>query len=116
MTSIPASRRARATTFAPRSCPSNPGFAINTRSLRSGNGSTAFQRGGRGEKRRGRRERRELPRSMFPPFVPPRPLRSFSAFSALKDRRLDVLAPDLAQRVAHLAESGVGAGGLEDRL
>src|SRR5437667_3712857 len=31
MTSMPASRRARATTFAPRSCPSKPGFAIRTR-------------------------------------------------------------------------------------
>src|SRR5256885_2940924 len=31
MTSIPASRNARATTFAPRSWPSNPGFAIRTR-------------------------------------------------------------------------------------
>src|SRR5437899_1445508 len=31
MTSIPASRSARATTFAPRSCPSRPGFAISTR-------------------------------------------------------------------------------------
>src|SRR6516165_4665539 len=31
MTSIPASRRARATTFAPRSCPSRPGFATTTR-------------------------------------------------------------------------------------
>src|ERR1700685_241276 len=31
MTSIPASRRARAITFAPRSCPSRPGFATSTR-------------------------------------------------------------------------------------
>src|SRR5213593_2174282 len=31
MTSMPASRNARATTFAPRSCPSSPGFAITTR-------------------------------------------------------------------------------------
>src|SRR5579859_6582777 len=31
MTSTPASRRARATTFAPRSCPSRPGLAITTR-------------------------------------------------------------------------------------
>src|SRR5689334_8711284 len=31
MTSIPASRRARAMIFAPRSCPSRPGFAITTR-------------------------------------------------------------------------------------
>src|ERR687894_2279453 len=31
MTSIPASRSARAMTFAPRSCPSSPGFATRTR-------------------------------------------------------------------------------------
>src|SRR6266545_4987259 len=31
MTSMPASRRARATTLAPRSCPSSPGLAITTR-------------------------------------------------------------------------------------
>src|SRR3989304_1477074 len=31
MTSMPASRRARATTLAPRSWPSRPGFAIRTR-------------------------------------------------------------------------------------
>src|SRR6267378_6412419 len=31
MTSMPASRSARATTFAPRSWPSSPGFAIRTR-------------------------------------------------------------------------------------
>src|SRR6266436_9325340 len=31
MTSMPASRSARAMTLAPRSCPSRPGFATNTR-------------------------------------------------------------------------------------
>src|SRR6267142_3536964 len=31
MTSMPASRSARATTFAPRSCPSSPGLAMRTR-------------------------------------------------------------------------------------
>src|SRR5216117_2716149 len=35
MTSIPASRRARATILAPRSWPSNPGLATTTRTLRS---------------------------------------------------------------------------------
>src|SRR6266511_3147634 len=35
MTSIPPSRRARATIFAPRSCPSSPGLATTTRILRS---------------------------------------------------------------------------------
>src|SRR4029078_198706 len=33
MTSMPASRSARAMIFAPRSCPSRPGFAITTRIL-----------------------------------------------------------------------------------
>src|SRR5215207_4077696 len=32
---MPASRRARAMIFAPRSCPSRPGFAITTRIFRS---------------------------------------------------------------------------------
>src|SRR3954453_19597495 len=35
MTSIPASRSARAMIFAPRSCPSSPGLATTTRILRS---------------------------------------------------------------------------------
>src|SRR6058998_1131138 len=35
MTSIPASRRARAMIFAPLSCPSSPGLAMTTRILRS---------------------------------------------------------------------------------
>src|SRR3954462_10262113 len=34
MTSMPASRRARAMIFAPRSCPSRPGLATTTRILR----------------------------------------------------------------------------------
>src|ERR1043166_1773338 len=34
MTSMPASRSARAMTFAPRSCPSRPGFATSTRIFR----------------------------------------------------------------------------------
>src|SRR5947207_747851 len=35
MTSMPASRNARAMIFAPRSCPSRPGFAITTRIVRA---------------------------------------------------------------------------------
>src|SRR5262245_19164070 len=42
MTSIPASRRARAMIFAPRSCPSRPGFAMTTR---IGPGTSAEYRG-----------------------------------------------------------------------
>src|SRR5882762_265556 len=43
MTSIPASRRARAITFAPRSWPSRPGLATSTRILRSFLPSSAIQ-------------------------------------------------------------------------
>src|SRR6266446_4442678 len=42
MTSMPASRRARAMTFAPRSCPSSPGLAITTLSLRTFNLQSAI--------------------------------------------------------------------------
>src|SRR4029077_20450254 len=35
MTSMPASRKARAIIFAPRSCPSSPGFAMTTRIFRA---------------------------------------------------------------------------------
>src|SRR5262249_40975155 len=71
---MPASRSARAITFAPRSWPSSPGFAMTTLSLR---------------------------------------------IRIVKGRRSDdghflVLAPDVAERVAHLADGGVGADGVDD--
>src|SRR5205814_2522334 len=44
MTSKPASRRARATTLAPRSCPSRPGFATTTRYRRSTGADTTGRR------------------------------------------------------------------------
>src|SRR5947208_10115416 len=77
MTSIPASRSARAITFAPRSWPSSPGFAMTTLSLRI--------------HRRNRREPASYYRDLF------------------------VLAPDLPQRVAHLADRRVGADGVKNR-
>ena len=40
MTSMPASRSARAMIFAPRSCPSSPGLATTTRILRSAMSAT----------------------------------------------------------------------------
>src|SRR5208337_1828219 len=43
MTSMPASRRARATIFAPRSWPSRPGLATRTRILSSMNLITGFR-------------------------------------------------------------------------
>src|SRR5690606_21429003 len=50
MTSMPASRSARAMTFAPRSCPSRPGLATKTRILRwetaaVGNDATSYWTG-----------------------------------------------------------------------
>src|SRR5258708_30746894 len=43
MTSMPASRRARAMILAPRSCPSRPGFAITTRIGRTNRQYTAVR-------------------------------------------------------------------------
>src|SRR5436305_1271850 len=45
MTSMPASRSARAMIFAPRSCPSRPGLAITTRILRATAASLAAEGG-----------------------------------------------------------------------
>src|SRR5439155_25229364 len=73
MTSMPASRNARAMIFAPRSCPSRPGFAMTT--------------------------------LIFPATAP-----------SLEDRRFAPDAPDVAERVAHLAHRDVGARRGEDRL
>src|SRR4051794_33054255 len=56
MTSMPASRSARATTFAPRSCPSSPGFAISTRILSSLIARGVYGRGRR-DARSGTRDR-----------------------------------------------------------
>ena len=70
MTSMPASRSARAMTLAPRSCPSSPGLAMTT-------------------------------------------LKSFASIRSIGD--FFVLAPHLAERVAHLADGGIGADGVEDR-
>src|SRR5215468_5637085 len=75
MTSMPASRSARAMILAPRSCPSRPGFATTTRIF---------------------------------PAIGPEP--------TSEDRRLAPRAPDLAQRVAHLAHRHVGARGRQHGL
>src|ERR1043166_8223241 len=77
MTSMPASRRARAITLAPRSWPSRPGLAMTTRSF--------------------------LKSAIYP-------LKSATSYH----RNLFVLAPDLAQRVAHLADRRIGADRIED--
>src|SRR5262249_49655694 len=70
MTSMPASRRARAMTFAPRSWPSRPGFAMMTRSVLK--------------------------------------------WASSNDRRLLVFTPDVAERVAHLADRRIRADGVQD--
>src|ERR1700730_1289432 len=80
MTSMPASRKARAMTFAPRSCPSSPGLAMITRIFRV-TGPPAF----------------------------------LVRLSASDDGHFLVFAPDLTQRVAHLAEGGVRAHGVQNR-
>src|SRR5262245_4566089 len=82
---MPASRSARATTFAPRSWPSSPGLATSTRILR-------------------------VPGCFAAGSVVPAPVMSS------ENGRFGVLAPDLAQRVAHLAQRRVGPRGLEDRV
>src|SRR4030095_13225460 len=89
---MPASRSARAMTLAPRSCPSSPGLAIRTRILGAVE-SMALPQPQRYEEHKGRHEGAWSEHGGF--FIFP---------------------PDLAQRVAHLAERGVRAGGLEDRV
>src|SRR6266536_3078249 len=57
MTSMPASRRARATTLAPRSCPSRPGLAITTRIRPCATATSALSRPAVGACRPGTRAR-----------------------------------------------------------
>src|SRR4029453_3244034 len=83
---MPASRSARAMTLAPRSCPSSPGLAIRTRILGAVE-SMALPQPQRYEEHKGRHEGAWSEHGGF--FIFP---------------------PDLAQRVAHLAERGVRAG------
>src|SRR5579884_198852 len=95
MTSMPASRSARAMILAPRSCPSRPGFATTTRIFPA----TA-------------RSVTEGPKSHVRCQTP-----DVAASSrASEDGGLTPRAPHFAQRVAHLAHRHVGARGLHDRL
>src|SRR5262245_14098916 len=93
---MPASRRARAITLAPRSCPSRPGFAMTTRSLRmsvvSSQGSVASGQPGN-----------------WPLATGHWPLQPSYDWDFL------VLAPHVAKRVADLADRGVGADRIDDR-
>src|SRR5581483_10187997 len=88
MTSMPASRSARAMTLAPRSWPSRPGFAMTTLSF------FAMMCHGVG--------------SRFPAGAE-------NGSRPLDDRDFLVFAPDFAQGVAHFADRRVGAHCLENR-
>src|SRR6185295_8897058 len=94
MTSMPASRRARAMTFAPRSCPSSPGLAITTLILRISFSGFGICR---------------IPN-------PPNPRESqIPNPESLNNGHFLVLAPHFAERVAHLTDRRVGAHGVENR-
>src|SRR5204863_9593321 len=98
MTSIPASRSARAMTLAPRSWPSSPGFAMMTRSFRF---AIPLERV------------RSIPISAGgPPFA--MPICTFICKLQLDHRHFLVLAPHVPQRIAQLAERRVGADRIED--
>src|SRR6476646_5647038 len=88
---MPASRRARAMTLAPRSWPSNPGFAMTTRIFCIVVVAAS----------------RRLPASGWQPVA-----ESWSLYQ----RYLFVLTPDFAQRVAHLSHRGVGTDAVHQRV
>src|SRR2546421_643796 len=104
MTSMPASRRARAMTFAPRSCPSSPGLAITTLSLRilgPGIWGSGF----------GVRDSGFGIRDLANPesqIQIPNP-------ESLDDWHFLVFAPHFTERVAHLADRRVSPHGVENR-
>src|SRR5690606_23271052 len=86
---MPASRRARAMTFAPRSCPSSPDFAMMMR---------GFVMAGDWNRHS---NAREAPGDTTVPRIRRPPARS--------DRdRLDVFAPDFAQGAAHFTDRDAG--------
>src|SRR5579884_2999926 len=88
MTSNPASRSSRATTLAPRSCPSMPAFAITTRIGLESRVSSL-----------------ESPADARPETPDPRPS---------EVARVAVLPEDVAQRVHDLAGRRVGVDRLQD--
>src|SRR5262245_59204017 len=95
MTSIPASRSARAMTLAPRSCPSRPGLAMTTRIFRMWFGP-ADPDATRSPQRRA--------------------LGSVRLEPDLDQRDFLVFAPHLAERIAHLADGRIGADAIEQRI
>src|SRR5437660_4994778 len=119
MTSIPASRSARAITLAPRSCPSRPGFAITTLIMVIPALAIARLAIGRlvGRLSIWRLEsygrlnngtiNQHSPNHQSPTNHP------ISNHPISNDRLFLILSPHVPQRVAHLADRGVGAHGLE---
>src|SRR5580693_10315377 len=114
MTSWPASRSARATTFAPRSCPSSPGLAIRIRNRLSAipailvhciANPAVRSRNPKGEARPATGSS-GLPRGCAPPRPTRRPVS--------KDGRLLPAAEDIAQGVADLPHRAVGPHAVED--
>src|SRR4051794_4792193 len=100
---MPASRRARATTLAPRSCPSRPGLATT---IRSGT-ATSPQHGGRLERSRGAalRERASARTEDVGPPVPYRLTKSVAG--------LTVIPP--VPHVSYVTAVQVGADGHDRR-
>src|SRR4051812_37894089 len=127
MTSIPASRSARAMIFAPRSCPSSPGLATTTRIRGLVTADTRARGVDHGEPERQRRNEplrldllasreqvgpalgdgprgpRDDPRHGLSPQVVKR-----TRWQASEDRGLGVGAPDGLKGVNDLALAGVG--------
>src|SRR6267142_1683916 len=97
---MPASRSARAITLAPRSWPSRPGFAMTTLSLR-----IVILASLKCEVRSAADSGR-LQTSDFTLHT--------SHLHVLYHRHFFVLAPDVPERVAHLADGRVDADGVDD--
>ena len=105
---MPASRSARAITLAPRSWPSSPGFAMTTRIFFISEAPVASCQ------------------SQFQ--SPVNGLSALDQFPSLCHRELEtgnwqlderhflVLPPHVAERIAHLADGGIGARAVEQRI
>src|SRR4051812_13422053 len=109
MTSMPASRSARAMTFAPRSCPSRPGLAMTTRIGRAmgpdytggPEAAVARRRGGRGYPARGEA------RSMRDPYA---------TIGVGRDAPLDEVRATYRQRLGEVARERFDGVTEDERL